>query len=326
MMNRIFLHTTDPAFNLAAEEYFFSAAKIPVFMLWQNDNAIVVGRNQNTFSEINAEEAEKQHVRVVRRITGGGAVYHDLGNINYSFIFPDGEGDYLNFKKFAAPVIEYLITLGVKAEFSGRNDMLIDGRKFSGNAQHASHGRILHHGTLLFSSDLDKIGTLLTVNPEKIKSKSVASVRSRITTIAEHLPFKMTVSEFINGLLDHVSSSGDVTEYTLTESDIASINALADSKYRTWEWNYGYSPKYSFRKESYISCGTVEVNLDIEEGIITRAKIYGDFFPLKPITEFEESLSGLRHSAEAITVFFATHEYGDWFPGSGIKELASCFI
>ena len=327
MTRLLALRTTEPEFNLAVEEFILSQTKDDAVILWQNKNAVIIGRNQNTLSEINQEIIEKHGISVVRRITGGGAVFHDLGNINYSVITSQTEGETLNFRKFAEPIVELLSTLGVKAEFSGRNDLLIDGRKFSGNAQHVSDGRVLHHGTLLFSSDLDRIKDVLTVNPEKIKSKAISSVRSRVTNIKDHLPNNnLTAVEFISLIENYFLKTTDCKASTLSIGELAEINRLADSKYRTWQWNYGNSPKYSFYKSAYLSCGTVEVHLSIADGKINDAEIFGDFFSLRPKEEFVSRLIGTEHSKDALFSLWQNINLNDFFVGVKPDELIKCFF
>ena len=328
MTRLITLQTTDPGFNLAAEEFIFSRTKDDAVILWQNKNAVIIGRNQNTLTEINQDSVEKYGVSVVRRITGGGAVFHDLGNINYSVITSQGEENTLDFKRFASPIIDLLSSLGVKAEFSGRNDLLIDGMKFSGTAQHISDGRVLHHGTLLFSSDLERVGEVLTVNPEKIKSKAIQSVRSRVTNIKEHLPENadLTASEFIELIAKYFADNMECEVSCLSDSEITEIEKLADSKYRTWQWNYGNSPKYSFSRSAYLSCGTVDIELEIVDGKIEKAAVYGDFFSVRPKEEFVSYLIGVEHRNETLSLLFEKINIKEYFVGVEPDELIKCFF
>ena len=189
----------DPHFNLALEQYVFDNLdkNENYFMLWQNDNAIIVGKHQNTVAEINAEYTKENNIKVVRRLSGGGAVYHDLGNLNFTFIVSAGGGyEQFNFSDFCKPIIELLNSLGVNAVLNGRNDMSIEGKKFSGNSQYAKRGRIMHHGTIMFDSDLDIVGNSLVVSKDKIQSKGVTSIRSRVTNIKPHMQTDVSIEEF----------------------------------------------------------------------------------------------------------------------------------
>ncbi len=290
----------DPYFNLACEEYLMENFTDDVFMLWQNDNTIVVGKNQNTLSEINYDFVKSNGIRVVRRMSGGGAVYHDIGNINFTFIKTD-DNLFSDYKTFSAPVLDFLKTLGIEAELSGRNDILIDGKKISGNAQYMKKGRVLHHGTLLFSSSSDMISNSLVPDNEKISSKGIKSVKSRVTNIAEHLSSPMSAEDFKNRLADFVVKNSPLCqEYDIVEAR-EKIEKLKHEKYDTWEWNFGYSPKYDFCRKKRFPSGSVEVNLHIgTDGIIQKAKIYGDFFSPNPVDELCEALIGKKHKKEDI--------------------------
>lgn len=200
------LMTTDPSYNLAMEQYVFDCLPRDrmYFMLWQNDNAIIVGKYQNTISEINEEAVRERGIRVVRRLSGGGAVYHDMGNLNFTFITDAGGSGTLDMKLFCEPVVRTLAALGVRAEVNGRNDITIDGKKFSGNSQYLRQGRVMHHGTIMFDSDLSVVGEALRVDPTKIQTKGIRSVRSRVTNVAEHLPERVTLPEFRRILLENI--------------------------------------------------------------------------------------------------------------------------
>ena len=262
-------------------------------MLWQNDNTIVVGKFQNTAEEVNREFADAQGIRVVRRLSGGGAVYHDKGNLNFTFI-TDQEGlvDF-NFRVFTQPVLKALEELGVHASFTGRNDLVLDGRKFSGNSQYVKRGRILHHGCIMLDSNLDKVKDALRVREAKFTSKSIKSVRSRVTTINEHAPRPISMEEFKDALKRQVFEENDITEYQLTEADEAAVRQLMHDKYETWEWNYGFYKAYSIRREQKFDSGLVTLDMDVEHGVIKEIRFSGDFFGSGDLMELENALRGV---------------------------------
>lgn len=294
----------DPHFNLALEQYVFDNLdkNENYFMLWQNDNAIIVGKHQNTVAEINAEYTKENNIKVVRRLSGGGAVYHDLGNLNFTFIVSAGGGyEQFNFSDFCKPIIELLNSLGVNAVLNGRNDMSIEGKKFSGNSQYAKRGRIMHHGTIMFDSDLDIVGNSLVVSKDKIQSKGVTSIRSRVTNIKPHMQTDVSIEEFKRLLVNHVFKGAEVPQYHLTEEDIKKIEALASEKYRTWDWNYGSSPKYSVIKERrFEGVGGITVCMDVENGIIKDFDIYGDYFGNGDKSNLKEILVGKQLKKDVI--------------------------
>ncbi|HAF28841.1 MAG TPA: lipoate--protein ligase [Bacteroidales bacterium] len=314
---------TNPYFNLAAEEYVLRNFNENCFMLWQNAPSIIVGKHQNTLAEINFEYVKENNIDVVRRLSGGGAVFHDLGNLNFTFI-QNVEGDHnlVDFKKYTKPIIEVLTQLGVNAKFEGRNDIMIDGKKVSGNAEHIFKKRVLHHGTLLFSSKMTDLSQALRVNPLKYQDKGVKSVRSRVTNISEHLPKQMSVLEFQDAILEYVIKSNENTSiYEYTKQDIFQINKLVNEKYSTWEWNYGYSPKYNFEKLIKTKGGTIEIQMNIEKGIIHDIKIFGDFFNEHDISEIEDSLKGKNHQESIIRNVLQNLTFEKYFYNITIDEF-----
>lgn len=293
---------TDPYFNLASEEYFLREFDEEIIYLWRNDNAVIVGKNQNTIEEVNQHYIDEHGIKVVRRLTGGGAVFHDINNINYSVILRNESGLFSNYALFTKPICEYLNTLGVSAELNGRNDITIEGLKFSGNAQAVVNGRIMHHGTLLFSSNQSDIEGALKPSKLKIESKGVKSVRSRITNISSHLAKAMTTEEFMTGLYEFFRKTlADCRVYSLSEHDISEIQKLADIKYSTWDWNYGHSPKYAFSNQKKFAFGLVDLRLNVASGVIKDIRIFGDYFAIKDIKEIETALRGCLHEPGAIT-------------------------
>ena len=314
----IYNKSLDPFFNMAAEEYLVKNSQDEIFMLWQNDNTIVIGRNQNTLSEINYDYVKENNINVVRRMSGGGAVFHDMGNINFTFIF-NSDNDFSNYEKFTRPIISFLRTLGVEASLSGRNDLLIGDKKISGNAQYMHKNRILHHGTLLYSAASDKLTSALKVSEDKIKSKGIKSVKSRITNISEHLDSPMPAEEFIKELAAFMKAEGNIScEYDLSK-DKTAIEKLRNEKYATWDWNFGYSPKYSFTKKERFPSGCVEVCMNVNlNGYIENAKIFGDFFSKNDINELCELITGHKHEYTELGNVLKTVSISDYI--SGITE------
>ena len=275
------LTTTDPSYNLAMEQYVFDCLPRDrmYFMLWQNDNAIIVGKYQNTLSEINLEAVERRGIRVVRRLSGGGAVYHDMGNLNFTFITDAARGTALDMKLFCQPVVRTLAALGVHAEVNGRNDITIDGKKFSGNSQYLRQGRVMHHGTIMFNSDLSVVSEALQVDPTKFQTKGVRSVRSRVTNVADHLDRPVSLPEFRRILLENILRENPGQPYPLTPKDLAAVEKLREERYAAWDWNYGQSPACTvLRRRRVEGCGLVEAYISVDSGLISAIAFRGDFF------------------------------------------------
>jgi lipoate-protein ligase A len=287
--------STDPYYNLALEEYVFEQMDQDeeYFMLWQNDNTIVVGRYQNTIEEINKQYVDEHGIRVARRLSGGGAVYHDKGNLNFTFIV-DAKDHGFDFKTFVIPVVRALEKLGVTAEFNGRNDITIDGQKFSGNSQYIKHGRLLHHGCIMLDSNLENVADALNVREVKFESKSVKSVRSRVTTINAHAPQPITMQVFKETLRQCIFENDKIEKRVLSEEEQAAVARMREEKYATWQWNYGNSPAYSVRREKKYAAGLVTAYLQVKEGRIQAIKFYGDFFGNGEISELEAAMIGLK--------------------------------
>lgn len=312
------LYTTDPAYNLAVEQVVFD--RLPrdraYLMLWQNDNAIIIGKHQNALAEIDQAYVDAHGIAVVRRLSGGGAVYHDMGNLNFTFITDAADTEHLNFRLFCQPVVDTLAELGVHAEINGRNDITIDGKKFSGNSQYIRQGRVMHHGTILFDSDLDVVSHALRVDPTKIRAKGVSSVRSRVTNVREHLPGHIDLPTFRAALLRHILAATPGEPYTLTADDLAAVEELRRTRYAAYEWNYGVSPRCTLsRRKRVEGCGTVEVYLTVNRGFITDAAFRGDFFSAVEPEELAGRLIGLRPMAEDYARTLDGVDVGRYFTG-----------
>ncbi len=306
--------TPDPAFNLATEEYLLKNKDEECFYLYINGPSIIVGKHQNTMAEINVDYVKENNIKVIRRLSGGGAVFHDPGNLNFTFIKKGEKDQLVDFRKYTKPILDVLQSLGVKAQFEGRNDLTIEGKKFSGNAEHVFKNKILHHGTLLFSSKLPDLSQALKVNPLKYRDKAVKSVRSRVTNISEHLAEPISLEVFENKVLTHIRDMyADSRIYELTAEDKEAIQKLVDEKYGTWDWNFGYSPEYNFQKGIKTEGGHIEINLDVNKGLIKKAKIFGDFFNTKDIKEIEEILIGSPHEYEQLKQRLARVDVSQYF-------------
>lgn len=322
-MKLIYNDKTNPYFNLAMEEYFLKNTDEDIFLLWRNDSAIIVGKNQNTLSEINYDYVKENKIDVVRRQSGGGAVFHDLGNINFTFISCNNNS-FSDFKRFTMPIIDALKGLNINAEFSGRNDLLIDGRKFSGNAQYNYKNKVMHHGTLLFSSQINDLSNALKVKASKFEGKSVKSVKARVTNISDHINSPMNILEFKDYLMNFVlSSDKENYMYYMSEEDINNINNLVQEKYNTWDWNFGLSPKYSLNNELKYPGGNVEFSLNVEKGLIKNIKFFGDFFGKEDVSFIEESLINAKHDENSIKEVLNNIEINNYFLGADADILVS---
>lgn len=321
---------TDPALNLALEEYLLRNVRSEedFLLFYINEPSIIIGRNQNTAEEINAAFVKERGVHVVRRLSGGGAVYHDLGNLNFSFITNDDGRSFHNYRKFTEPVVQALGELGVKAELSGRNDIQVGERKISGNAQYISQGRMYSHGTLLFDSQVENIVSALNVNQEKIQSKGVKSIRSRVANISEFLREPLTMAEFKQRVLASVFAGHEaVPEFELSAADWAAVEKLADERYRSWDWNYGKSPTFNVQKTKRVEgVGSFDIRLQVEKGVIQDAVVYGDYFGARDTGEFTERLIGTRYDGQAVAELLDSVEISRYFGAIGREQLLELLV
>ena len=319
---------TNPSFNLALEQYAFDrlARKEDFFILWQNESSIIIGKHQNTLEEINPAYVKENNIRVVRRLSGGGAVYHDLGNVNFTFIAAHTGGDF-DFSSFCRPVMNALKSLGVEAKISGRNDMTIDGKKFSGNSQYIKGGRVMHHGTILVDSDLEMVSKALKVPEDKYSSKGFKSVRSRVTNIRPYLAQSMTTGAFMECLRSFMFETYRLEPYLLTEKDIQEIEKLQREVYDRWDWNFGGSPACEIQKKRRVEgVGQIEVHMDVSGGIIQRIEFYGDYFGNGDSVNLSAFLEGARLREDEIRDRLKGIDIGDYFSKLSIDEFCSVLL
>lgn len=315
----------DPFFNHAAEEYIMDTFDDEAFMLWINKPSILIGKNQNTLSEINIDYIKENDIVVVRRLSGGGTVYNDLGNMNYTFITKRNLSDPQvknGFERFALPVINALQSLGVDAVFTGRNDITIENKKFSGNAQYFQKEKLLHHGTLLYNCDMTKLSLALKSKPIKFVGKSVKSVGSRVTNILPHMDKEMDLLEFREYLKNYIIKTNNIEKiYKFNENDIEEIEKIVKRRYETWEWNYGKSPEYKCENAVKYPSGVVEYNVNVEAGVIKNISIFGDFFGENDIRNLEPKLIGVRHKEEELNEILNNVNINDYIKGLTNKEF-----
>lgn len=317
----IFIHNegnNDPQLNLAFEEYALRNFNPDqdYLLFYINSPSIIIGRNQNTLEEINHEYVEENNIKVVRRISGGGAVYHDTGNLNFSFITDYDQNSLNNFRKFTKPVIHVLNSMGVNAELKGRNDIVVNDRKISGNAQFSTPKRMISHGTLLWDSNMDEVTKALDVKMDKIESKGHKSVRSRVANISEFMDNPMDVMTFREKLLQGLYEDRENFEiYHLTDEQWDEVHQLKDEKYGTWDWNFGKSPDFNIQRNRRFEIGEIDLRLEVEKGYIENLKIYGDFFGKEPVEQLEDLLQDVRYEPadikEALEPVDVTEYFGD---------------
>ncbi|WFA09459.1 lipoate--protein ligase [Tissierella sp. Yu-01] len=322
--------SNNPWYNLAFEEYCFR--NLPndedYVILWINDPAIIVGKNQNTVEEINTEYVKENGIKIVRRVTGGGAVYHDLGNLNFSIITTITGPERIDFGQINIPVLKSLEKLGINAELSGRNDLTLEGKKFSGIAQSVWKKRVLNHGTILFDTDLTVLSKALNVKKDKIESKGVKSVKSRVTNIRPFLNEDVDIITFKDLLLNNIFEfkEQEVKEYKLSQEQIDEINKLFKEKYSTWEWNYGESPEFNYKNYKRFSSGSIEVRLDIKNGVVVEARIFGDFFGTEDVSKLENLLVGNKYDKDELTKLLIDIPLEKYFGNITIEDFVNLLL
>lgn len=322
----------NPYFNLASEEYMLNERCDDVFMLWQNDRSVIIGKNQNAWSEVNIDYTEKNGIMVARRMTGGGAVFHDLGNVNFTFITNASADNTMNFALFTSPITEALRNMGIDARLDGRNDITANGFKISGNAECVARNkfginRILHHGTLLFSSDMSVLSNALSVSKIKLKSKGIKSVRSRVSniTLIEGYSGPEHVDDFINALFERISCG---EKRYLTPDETEGIQKLCDEKYSKSKWIWGASPEFDFKNEMRFSFGTICCEITCKDGIISKARITGDFFGTGDIADVERALCKIPYSINSINEALTEIQppLGNYINGATPNDIAALAV
>lgn len=321
-------NSKDAAYNFACEEFCMKKFKDypKVMLIWQADNWIMLGRYQVAESEINKKVVEKIGAKIVRRATGGGTIYTDLGNLLYTFIQPVKNLEEVDFSKVCKPVVDALNKIGINAELQGRNDILIDGKKISGNAQTIEGNVLCSHGSLLYNANLDRLQELLLVDDAKIKSKGISSIRSRVTNIIDYIPIPYSVCEFWDKLKEALFQEENVTFYKFTSEDIEEIEEIKNNKYSTWKWNYGKAPEFNYRNEIRFPKGKISVTLNIIGGIIEECKINGDFLGLIPIEPLEKAVVGTEYNYDCITKKLDKVDFNYYFRGISKDEFLKCIF
>ncbi len=326
-MKYIVNNSNDPRYNLAFEEYCFKHLDIKeneeYVLLWINGPAIIVGKNQNTLEEVNQKYVDENGIKVVRRITGGGAVYHDLGNLNFSILTLTSDMERIDFQKYNIPIVEALGKLGIDAELSGRNDMTIEGKKFSGIAQSVWKKRVLNHGTLLFDTDLDVLSKALNVKQDKIASKGIKSVKSRVTNIKSYMTGKADIYSFRDTLLKAIFQKENLepVEYKLSKKDLDNIDKLFEERYSTWEWNYGESPKFNYKNYKRYAFGNIDIRFNVIHGLMCDTVIYGDFFGTRDVSLLQEKLNGTKYEKDQVRKVLENEPLDKYFGNIDVDEF-----
>lgn len=321
-------NSTVGAENLAFEEYFLKkeTCKEPILMLWRNRPTIVVGAFQNTFEEINEDFVKEHHIDVVRRTSGGGAVYHDLGNLCFSFIMEQEDFACMDYGIFLKPVVRALRCMGVPAEVNGRNDLVVDGMKISGSAMRIYKNRLLFHGTLLYSSDLKILAHALNVKQDKLASKGIKSVRSRVTTISRYLPEQTGVLEFKAMLQKAFGEEAGMILYTPDEQELREIRSLAHDKYKSFDWTYGKNPPAGLCHRQRFPGGELTVQLLLEKALIAGIRFEGDFLGSMEQDNIIGLLTGLPYGKESIEKALQNTDLTPYFGSITKKQLIGCIM
>ena len=332
------LDSTDASRNLALEEYVLRhrMADDDLLLFYVNAPAIIIGRNQNTIEEIAPDVVAERGIQVVRRVSGGGAVYHDLGNLNFSFMTRDVSGRFNRYDRFNGPVVDVLRDLGVPAEIGGRNDILVDGRKISGNAQFATPDRMFSHGTLLVHSNLDDVTAALRPRPGKVESKGVKSIRSRVANINEFLtpPLgdgqpALGVRELRERILERIFGTRDrsaIPSVALTDDDWQKVSELRATKYAAWSWNYGENPPSNVQRSQRFPAGEIDLRFDVHHGRISGLRIFGDFMGRRDVAELEARLRGVAYERDAMLAALGDEDLSQYFGDVSREDVLALLL
>jgi lipoate-protein ligase A len=320
---------TNPRLNLALEEYIVRhfSAENDYLLFYINEPSIIIGKNQITIEEVNQDYIDDNDIHVVRRVSGGGAVYHDFGNLNFSFITNHDVKKLHNFKKFTEPVIQVLNDLGISAELKGRNDILVGEKKISGTAQFSTGKRMISHGTLLLNTDLSEVAKALNVKPSKLESKGHKSVRSRVENISEFLENPLTIEEFRSLVLKGLYAENEAFEtYRLTNKEWEAVHELKAEKYDSWDWNYGRAPKFNIQNNKRFAVGEIDVRIFVENGRIQEVNIFGDFFGKDPVTQIEKMLKDVPYDKGSIEKALENVDVTQYFGALEKEELVNLIV
>lgn len=331
-MYYVVMKSNDIRDNLATEQYLMNYKEFsePLVLFYIEGSCIIVGRNQNTIEELNNEYVREHNITVTRRLSGGGAVYQDLGNLCFSFVVDATDEKFGDFKKIVQPMVEALHKLGAQgAAVSGRNDILVDGKKFSGNAMYTKNGKTFSHGTLSYDVDLDVLTKALHVNKDKIESKGIKSIRSRVTNIRPYLAKQyqhLTTEQFRDVLLLSLFDAHDLDEikdheYQITAQDQTKIDEIKEQYYYNWDWVYGKSPEFMVKKRKHFDMGTIDARFQVQHGKISAARFYGDFFGPQNVSELEQKLIGINYDYDSLKAVFENSDLSNYFTGINPADI-----